>query len=76
MYFKRHISKLCRNIFRFIGTSRSVLCKLVILMFLLEALTPTLTNLSVFFFLIHDVSVPEKHLFYVQLPVLNIYGVY
>ena len=45
-------------------------------MFLLEALTPTLTNLSVFFFLIHDVSVTEKHLFCVQLPVLNLYGVY
>ena len=75
VYFKRYISKLCWTIFRSIGTLRSVLCKLIILVFSLEAPTPTLTNLSVFF-LVHEVSVTEKQLFCVHLRVLNLYGVY
>ena len=46
-------------------------------MFSLEALTLTFyANLSVFFLLVHDVSVTEKQMICVQSRVLNLYGVY
>ena len=48
-------------------------------MFSLEALSLTFicyVNLSVFFLLVHDKSVAEKQLIYVQSRGLNLYGVY
>ena len=51
--------------------------QLVISTFSLEALTLTFyANLSVFFLLVHDVSVTEKQMICVQSRVLNLYGVY